>query len=207
MPRPSALKRVGAVPADVGRAGDQAAALAHLDAVEPHAGALESQRRLDLGERLVVGHAAGDRHAAEPERPLVRRRRRGSRRTACRRRRSPAGRTLRGGRRPARDRRCGCGRRSPRRRRRAGSRARTARSRRCATGPSGSTARLTFAYEFSTTKSPSTSPQVTSHARISCADVRRPSMRGRRNAPSMTPVELADAVDRQWPSSTRRTRS
>ncbi len=46
-----------------------------------------------------------------------------------------------------------------------------------------------FAYEFSTTKSLSISPQLTSQARIS-EPVNRPSMRGRRNAPSMTPSNL-----------------
>ena len=65
------VERVGPLPADVGRAGHLAPRLARLDAVEPHALALEAQRRGRRLERLVVGDALVDLHAPEAKRRLV----------------------------------------------------------------------------------------------------------------------------------------
>ena len=160
-------------------------ALGDRDAVEPHAGAVEPQRRRRLLERLAVRDAVVDRHARR-SRPAARTRRSGGTRpTAGRTPGSRRSRTRGAGCR-CRGARRGSARRSRRRRRRADSRARTGRrrgfrSRRAARGrrsPSRSCSRRRCAR--------CRRPRVVSHARRSSPlnvafDARTP------NGPVITP--------------------
>ena len=65
------VEGVGAVPADVRRAGDGGPALEDGQPVEPYPGAFEAQRGLALGERLAVSRALGDGEPSEAVRLRV----------------------------------------------------------------------------------------------------------------------------------------
>ncbi|MEZ5418383.1 MAG: hypothetical protein R2708_13675 [Vicinamibacterales bacterium] len=65
------VERIGTGPGDVGGAGDGAAGLLHLQAVEPDARPLEAQAGDTRGEGLVVGDAAVEGDPSETDRFLV----------------------------------------------------------------------------------------------------------------------------------------
>ena len=66
------VERIRRVPADERGAGHRPAALGDVDGVEANPGTIESQRRGGLFKGLAVRHPLLDRHAAEPNRTLIR---------------------------------------------------------------------------------------------------------------------------------------